>query len=116
MAGGIVLRNGVKLLGSLPAGTGDPILTVDNSSKDVGTVPSIDSSTFVSTVLTSGYLVVGNASNVATPRQVTGQISISNTGVVSITSDTITNSHINSAAVAVRSVIFETVNVSHVTL
>jgi len=98
MAGQLVIRNGAKLLGSLPSGTGDNILTLDASTKDVGSIPTIDTSTYLTNSLSSGYLLVGNSSNVATPRQITGQVTFSNTGVASIAADTITNANINTGA------------------
>lgn len=93
-----VVRGGQKILGSLDPGTGDPILTKDATTKDIGQIPAIDTSTFISTTLQSGYLLVGNNLNVAIPRQITGGISINNIGVASISTDYITNAHINSAA------------------
>lgn len=98
MAGQLVIRNGAKLLGSLPSGTGDNILTLDASTKDVGSIPTIDTSTYLTNSLSSGYLLVGNSSNVATPRQITGQVTFSNTGVASIAADTITNANVNTGA------------------
>ncbi len=94
----IVIRGGQKILGSLDSGLGDPILTKDETSKEIGQIPAIDSSTFLSTSLTSGYLIVGNSSNIATPRQITGAISFNDLGVTSISADYITNTHVNSAA------------------
>lgn len=98
MSGKVVIRGGQKILGALDSGLGDPILTRDDTSKNVGAVPPIDSSTFIPTTLTSGRILIGNSLNVAQERQVTGAISISNTGVTTIASDIITNANINSAA------------------
>ena len=50
------------------------------------------------TALTDGYLYVGNASNVATGVQFTGDVTISNTGVTSIASGAIVNADINASA------------------
>ncbi len=94
----LVIRGGTKLLGALDSGLGDPILTRDDTSKEVGSISAIDSSTFLSTALTSGYLIVGNSSNIATPRQVTGHVSISDLGVINLASNVITNTHVFSAA------------------
>jgi hypothetical protein len=58
-----VIRRGVKILGSLTSGTGDPILTRDATDKSIGEVPAIDLSTYLTTTLTSGYIIVGNGSN-----------------------------------------------------
>src|SRR5690348_5729593 len=95
---GTVIRQGVTVLGSLGAGTGDPILTRDNTTKEVGEVPAIDTSTFLSTALSSSYLIVGNASNIATPRQITGSVVFNATGVTSISPNVITNTEIFSGA------------------
>jgi hypothetical protein len=48
--------------------------------------------------LTSAYLLVGSASNVATAVAVTGDVAITNGGVTSIASDVIVNADVNSAA------------------
>lgn len=48
--------------------------------------------------LTATYIIVGNGSNVPTAVAVTGDIAISNAGVVSITSDSIINADIKSDA------------------
>lgn len=55
-----------------------------------------------SAALASGYIYVGNSSNIATATAVTGDITISNTGVVAIASGVIVNADISgSAAIAV---------------
>lgn len=70
-----------------------------------GYLSSTDWNTFnnkLSTSLTSAYVFVGNGSNVATGVAITGDISISNAGVVAISSGVIVNADINnSAAIAV---------------
>lgn len=48
--------------------------------------------------LSNGKIYVGNASNIATEQSVTGDISITNTGVVSISSGVIVDSDINPSA------------------
>ena len=48
--------------------------------------------------LTSGHILVGNASNVATNVAVTGDITIGNTGVTAIASGVIVNADINASA------------------
>lgn len=40
MANEIVIRGGQKILGALPAGTGDPLITRDVASGDIGTIPN----------------------------------------------------------------------------
>jgi hypothetical protein len=82
----------VKLKGTLASGVGDNILTKDASSKEVGEINSDI------TYLTDSYIFVGNASNVPTGVVVTGDISISNTGVTAIASGVIVNADINASA------------------
>lgn len=98
MAKKVVIRGGVNLLGGLGSGLGDPILTRDETSKEVGKIPPIDTTSFVPTNLPDGYILIGNSSNVATPRQVTGMLTLSDIGTATITANTITNAHINGAA------------------
>lgn len=98
----MVIRGAIKINDTPTSGTGDPILTRDASAGTVGYVASIDSSTFIPTTLTSGYILVGNGSNVAAGVAVTGDITVSNAGVVGIASGVIVNGDINaSAAIAV---------------
>ena len=51
--------------------------------------------------LTSGNIVLGNASNVATSTAVTGDVTISNTGVTAIATGVIVNADINASAAIV---------------
>jgi hypothetical protein len=94
----LVLRNGIKILGSLPSGVGDNPLTLDSVTKDVGIIPPIDTSGYITSTLQSGYILLGNSSNIATPTLPTGQVLINNTGVTTIIADSIINGQINSAA------------------
>ena len=56
--------------------------------------------------LTDAHILVGNSSNVATVTPITGDIGISNTGVVSITAASIVNADINaSAAIAASKIV-----------
>ena len=56
--------------------------------------------------LTDAHILVGNSSNVATVTPITGDIGISNTGVVSITAGSIVNADINaSAAIAASKIV-----------
>lgn len=98
MAKKIVSRGGQKILGSLPSGTGDPVLTLDSGTKEVGEIPSIDPSSYLTAALPSGYIYLGNGAGVATQRQLSGAITLSNTGVASISPNVITNNEINAAA------------------
>lgn len=62
--------------------------------------------------LTSGNIVLGSSSNVATSTAVTGDISISNTGVTAIASGVIVNADINaSAAIAGSKIVAATTSV-----
>lgn len=94
--GKIVFRNGQKILGTLASGTGDNVLTINVTSKDITSIPAIGAP--LSSVLPNTQIFVGNSSNVATPRAVTGILSITNTGFTDIVTNTILNTHINVAA------------------
>jgi len=98
MANRLVIRGGQKLLGTVGSGTGDPILTRDATTKEVGEIPAIDPSVYLSTGLNSGQLFVGNASNLAQARTITGAISFNNTGVALLGLDIITDANIFSGA------------------
>lgn len=98
MAGSLVIRTGLTIVGSLPSGTGDPQLTVDAASKQVGQIPSVDPSAYLSTALPSGQIFVGNVSNLAAAVTTTGAISISNAGVVTLNTGIVFNSNINALA------------------
>lgn len=99
----MVIRGDVKLNSSPTSGTGDPILTRDATSGVVGEVGAIDVSVYIPTTLTSGYILVGNASNVATGVAMSGDVTISNTGVSAISSGVIVNADVNaSAAIALN--------------
>lgn len=93
-----IIRDQLKILGNLGSGAGNPILTRDPVTKLVKEVPPIDPSTYLSTTLPQGYLLVGNASNIATPVALSGAISITPAGLTSIANDYISNVHINSGA------------------
>jgi hypothetical protein len=81
-----------------------------NASTDMGTLaflqPSISNGVItlnvaanpVSSNLTNGHIFVGNASNVATDVAMTGDVTISNTGVTAISAGVIVNTDINAAA------------------
>lgn len=98
MAGSLVIRTGLTIVGSLPSGTGDPQLTVDAASKQVGSIPSVDPSSYLSTALPNGQIFVGNGSNLAAAVTATGAISITNAGVVTLNSGIVFNSNINALA------------------
>jgi hypothetical protein len=98
MAKSIVFRDGLKILGILGDGTGDPTLTRDLTSKVVGAKAPSDASVFLSLNLEEGYILMGNALDIAMPVQVTGAITINADGVSNIVPNFISNFHINSAA------------------
>jgi len=91
-----VIRGGAQIVGSLPAGTGDNLLTTDGTS--LGSISPIDTSTFVSKTLNSGEIIVGNGSNVATAVAMSGDGSISNAGVFAIGAGVIVNADVNASA------------------
>ena len=82
----------IKLRGSLVDGTGDPLLTKDEATDSVG----VTSNAFGN--LQDGFILVGNASNEPTAVSVSGDISITNTGVASITAGSIVNADVNASA------------------
>lgn len=98
MAKKIVIRGGQRILGTLGSGVGDSVLTQNSTSKELTKIPAIDTSSFLTSALTSGYVLIGSSLDIATPRQITGNLTISNTGVAIITANSIVNSQINSAA------------------
>ena len=94
----IVFRDGVKIIGTPGDGTGDPILTRDAIDKEVGESAPIGLGVFLDVALPEGQIFIGNSSNLATPQQVTGSVTITPLGVTSITPNSITNTQINSSA------------------
>jgi hypothetical protein len=78
---------GVASIGSNVSLSGNPTTTTqspnDNSTK-IATTAYVDAGLGGATTLTHGQVYIGNSSNVATGRPVTGDISISDTGVTSI--------------------------------
>lgn len=99
----IVLRGGQKILGTLASGIGDNVLTYSSSSRSMTSIPPIDTSSFVTTALASAKLFVGSGSNIATAVALSGDITITNTGVVTLQANTITDGHISSVASISRS-------------
>jgi Repeat of unknown function (DUF5907) len=83
---------------SVSTGTSTPAISIATAnSTTTGALSSTDWSTFNSklgNVLTSGNLFVGNASNLATAVPMSGDATISNTGVVSIGTGKVTSAHI----------------------
>lgn len=96
--GQLVVHGNLKLNTVVPSGTGDNVLTADPSTGDLGQIGSIDTSTYIPKTLTSAYILVGNGSNVATGVAVSGDITMSNAGVVGIASGVIVNDDVNASA------------------
>ena len=103
-SGNIVLGNASNVATST-AVTGD--VTISNAgvtaissgvivNADINASAAIDYSKLAA--LTSGNILIGNASNVATSTAVTGDITISNTGVTAIASGVIVDADINASA------------------
>ncbi len=97
MAKKAVIRGGQKLLGTLGDGTGEDILTI-SSDKSFSKVGSGTPATYITNALNSAHLLVGNSLDVATPRAITGDVLISNTGVTSIATGVIVNADISASA------------------
>lgn len=93
----MVVRSPIVIKGTTVDGTGDPLLTKDATTSELGTVASLGSG-FVSSTLTSGNIIVGNGSNVATSVAMSGDGTISNTGVFAIATGVIVNADINASA------------------
>jgi hypothetical protein len=87
------IRGNVKFKTTPGNGDGDPVLARDASTGELGL-----NTTALSVALLSGQIIVGNASNIATPVTVTGDITVSNTGLVHISTGAIVNLDINAAA------------------
>jgi hypothetical protein len=83
---------GVNFQQSPESGAGDPLLTRDSTTGDVGQVTSSV------TALSDGQIFVGNVSNVPTGVAVTGVLAITNTGVTSFSAGAIVNADINASA------------------
>lgn len=98
MAKEIVFRGGLKLKGTVGSGTGDPVLTVDSTSKDVGQISPIDLTAYLSNTLASAKVLVGNSSNIATAIDLSGAITINNTGVTTLANSVVYNANVNAAA------------------
>lgn len=82
----------IKLKGTLVDGTGDELITRDTSTMSLGVAANALGT------LTSAHLFVGNGSNVPTDTAITGDVTISNTGVTSIGSGVIVNADVNASA------------------
>lgn len=91
-------NNGTNCTITIPAQAGT-LLVSGNASivdADISTTAAIAYSKLAA--LTSGSILLGNASNVATATAVTGDVTISNTGVTTITSGAIVNADVNDTA------------------
>lgn len=98
MSKSLIIRGAINLKTTLPDGTGEDLLTVNSTTKEVGSIPTLDLTAYLSNTLASAKVLVGNGSNVATAVDLSGAITVSNTGVTTLASNLITNSNVNSAA------------------
>lgn len=90
----------------------EPLLTAGLLTVDANGVVSSIAGTPITTVLPSSQILVGNVSNVATAVAMTGDITISNTGVTAITAGSIINADVSaSAAIALTKLAASTANV-----
>lgn len=90
----------------------EPLLTAGLLTVDANGVVSSVAGTPITTVLPSSQILVGNASNLATAVAMTGDITISNTGVTSITAGSIIDADVNaSAAIALTKLAASTASV-----
>jgi len=97
--GSVLIGNASAATAELTVGSDNYVLTVD-SSGDIGWEAA--SGGGISTTLTSGNILVGNGSNVATSVNPQGDVDVTNAGVFSITDDIIINTDIKSdAAIAI---------------
>lgn len=92
-AGVVRLANADTISFRNAANSGDLTLGVNGSNQLTFNGVVLESDT-----LPDGQIFIGNASNSSTPNPVTGDIAITNTGVVSISAGVIVNADINAAA------------------
>lgn len=100
LLGDLLVANASNLWTRLP-GTASTIkkYLTQTGNGTISALPVWETVNFVSATLTSAYIIVGNSSNVATAVQMTGNISITSTGVTSIADEAVTFArmqHINS--------------------
>lgn len=101
---GLVINKGAKIKGTLSSGAGDPLLTRDSTSSDLGTISNFGT-------LTDGKIYIGNVFNIPTEQTISGDITLSNTGVVAIGTGVIVNTDINtSAAIALTKLAATTIS------
>lgn len=81
---------------TLPDASGTVALSGSIANADIASNAAIAYSKLAT--LSSGNIVLGNSSNVATSTAITGDVTISNTGVTSIASGAIVNADINASA------------------
>jgi len=94
----LVIRGGTKLKGAISSGIGDSVLTQNSSTKAITEIGPIDVSSFLTTSLLAGRIIVGNNSNLATPVQMSGAVTIDSSGATTISSGVITNANISTSA------------------
>lgn len=78
--------------------TTNRILSYNSSTGEITYRDAIDTSGFLTSTLTSGNILVGNGSNVATSVAMSGDVTISNAGVTAIGTGVIVNADINASA------------------
>jgi len=99
MAKGTTLRGTVYLKeSSLSEVASNRILTYNSSTGEVTYRSAIDASGYITSTLTSGNILVGNVSNVATSVAMSGDGTISNAGVFAIGTGVIVNTDVNASA------------------
>lgn len=79
-----VVHGGLIIEAVLPGSVGDLPLTINPTTKEVGTGTPIDTSTFLTKSLQSSYVIIGDSSNEAQPRSISGAFSINNLGVATL--------------------------------
>lgn len=98
MAHPLVVRKGLQIITTPGSGTGNSVLTLDTTTKNVNLIPPIDLSAYLASALTSGYIFVGNGSNIATGVLMTGAVNISTGGVTTLGTGVVNNSNVSSSA------------------
>ncbi len=98
---GAKLENSGVTASSYGSATQVPVVTVDAKGRVTGvTNTTITGTSPVGSALTSGNIIVGSGTNVAAAVGVTGDVTISNTGVTSIATDAVTTGKILDGTIA----------------
>lgn len=92
----LVIRGGLDLNGILGSGGSDPVLTRNPSTKEIGeTTPLLVG---LPTTLLQGYIYIGDNTNTAAARPLSGDISITYLGLATLNDGVIINSKISATA------------------